>query len=501
MSKKKFIFVLFICALSAMIPLLLCTCNDNAAKETADNDDVKQQDSSSPSDDKQDTFTEDRSKIDDLGDFNFDGYDYKIYNWISPDDFWFDAHLDYEEIEGEPYHDSVYIRNRAIESRFNIDISITVYEGAGNASIRNLLLSGDATYDLYSARGQEAFSFAQEGLIHSINEFEHIDLSKAYWDDFINDQITIMNKKFFAIGSFDFASLDYACVMVVNKQLLQQYGLGNPFELVKDGKWTFDTFTEMAKVGSLDIDGDAKFTDKDAWGYVARSSDVLPGFWVGGAVTASAKDDDDIPQNMMGTERFFNVIDKIFDMLWGNNIYNTHSSSESVQFDMFINGNVLFNDINFHLLKKLRGLDTDFGILPYPKLDEAQNGYFTRLGGIAMYFAPKVAAKEDLSRTSVVLEAMACESLKSCLPAYYDIVLKTKLARDVESEEIIDMVVANRVVDWVDNMWVVELRDGLLATMFKSKTNTLISLNESKIENIFNNKRDAMVNAFLTLEN
>jgi len=499
MSKKKIMFVLLLWAMGALASLLLFACGDDLAKE-ADNDEKKQENSSPSSEGGQEALAEDRSKIDDLGDFDFGGYDYKIYNWISPGDFWFDAHLDYEEIEGEPYHDSVYLRNRAIESRFNIDISITVYEGAGNTSIKNLLLAGDATYDLYSARGQEAFSFAQEGLIHSINEFEHIDLSKTYWDDFINDQITIMDKKFFAIGSFDFASLDYACVMVVNKQLLQEYGLGNPFELVKNGKWTFDTFTEMAKTGSFDLDGDAKYTDKDAWGYVARSSDALPGFWVGGAVTASAKDEDDIPQNMMGSERFFNVIDKIFDMLWGNSIYSTHTSSENVQFDMFINGNVLFNDINFHLLKKLRGLDTEFGILPYPKLDDAQTGYFTRLGGIAMYFAPKVATKEDLSRTSVVLESMACESLKSCLPAYYDIVLKTKLARDVESEEIIDMVVANRVVDWVDNMWVVELRDGLLATMFKSKTNTLISLNESKIENIFNTKRDAMVNAFLALE-
>ena len=126
--------------------------------------------------------------------------------------------------------------------------------------------------------------------------------------------------------------------------------------------------------------------------------------------------------------------------------------------------------------------------------------YYTRLGGGDLFFTGKTATKEDLERTSVILEAMACESLKSVVPAYYELMLKTKFARDEESEEMIDYIVSQRVFDWVDVIWVSEIRDGPLNDMFVRKNNTLVSLNESRLVTIFDNKRDSMVEAFSALD-
>ena len=77
-------------------------------------------------------------------------------------------------------------------------------------------------------------------------------------------------------------------------------------------------------------------------------------------------------------------------------------------------------------------------------------------------------------------------------------VYKTKFARDAESEKMIDYIVDHRVFDWVDVIWVGEIRDGLLNDMFTKKNNTLVSLNE-KLANIFDKKRDGMVEAFSAL--
>ena len=143
-------------------------------------------------------------------------------------------------------------------------------------------------------------------------------------------------------------------------------------------------------------------------------------------------------------------------------------------------------------------METDFGILPYPKFNEAQERYYTRIGGCELFFTSKAASPEDLIRTSAILEAMASEAFRNCLPAYYDLMLKTKLARDVESEEIIDLIFENRVFDFVDNLWVADLRDGPLNTMFTSKNNTLVSQNE-RLETVVNRRRDSMVEAFMAL--
>ena len=436
----------------------------------------------------------DRSALDDLGEYDFGGYEFRILNWTSPAQAFLDGRMDFSEETGDIYQDEIYRRNRRLEERFNIEMKVIIYEGAGNAMIKNQLLADGTEYDLYTAHMQSALTFATEGLINDISSLEHIDLSKAYWDDFLNDQLTIAHLKYFAVGAFDFTAYDLCYALVVNKNLLQIYGLEDPFRLVKEGKWTMDKFAEMSKTAIFDLNGDGKMTKDDGWGYVARSSDVMPGFWVGAGVKASENDGDDIPQNMMGTERFINVIDKIFEITWGQEIYYN-----MFEFDMFINGNVLFNDSSLHRLKYLRGMETDFGILPYPKWNDAQEKYYSREAGSAMYFTPIGASKEETSRTSVVLEGMASDSYASCLPAYYESVLKTKLARDEESAEIIDMICANKVVDWVDTVWMSDFRDGSLDTMFKSKKNTLVSLNE-KMATQYETKRDQMVEAFLALD-
>ena len=433
---------------------------------------------------------EDRSTLDDLGEFDFGGHNFRIYNRVN--DGWANSRLDREELTGDVYNDSVFNRNRNIEYRFNVQITMIEYTDQGR--VRGMLLSGVNDYDLYTGRNAEAFTFAQEGLINSINELPYIDLDKPYWDEFLTNQLTVANRRYFAVGAFNFSNLDMSYVLVFNKQLLQDYGLENPFELVKNGAWTFDKFAEMSRAGTFDLDGDGVMTQNDAWGYVARSNDVLPNFWISGGVKAAEKDSDDIPQNMMGTERFLNVIARIFDITHGNASYfNLDNSS------MFLDNRVLFNDSTPFELQRLRAMETDFGILPYPKLNEAQERYYTRIGGCELFFTARSATPEDLVRTSVILEAMASGAYQTCVPAYYDLMLKTKLARDVESEEIIDLIFAHRVFDFVDNLWVSEIRDGPLNTMFVSGNNTLVSLNE-RLENVFNRRRDSMVEAFLALD-
>ena len=428
---------------------------------------------------------EDRSALDDLEAFDFGGYEFKIANrvWAGFADY----RLDFEELTGDPYNDAVFNRNRAIEDRFNV--TITTIHDFGDP--RRILLSGINDYDLFTHRADHAFTFAAEGLLNSIDKLKYIDLSKTYWNEFITNQMTIMNKKFFAIGSFNFSFYDLVIVLLFNKQLVQDYGLENPFDLVKSGAWTYDKFTELSKTATFDLNGDGEMDKNDAWGYTCRPNEVLPGLWVGGGVTAAVKDANDIPQNAMGTEKFLNVIDKIYNMIYGENIYFKTDLP-----DMFINGNVLFNESSPHKLLALRAMETDFGIIPYPKLDEKQENYYSLVTGGEVFFTALSASEDDLDRASIILEAMACESLKTCIPAYYDNILKTKLVRDQESEEIIDMLFSHRVFDWLYSVWTAEIIDGPLLTMFESKNNTLVSLNESRLSAIFDKKRNAIVEAF-----
>lgn len=84
-------------------------------------------------------------------------------------------------------------------------------------------------------------------------------------------------------------------------------------------------------------------------------------------------------------------------------------------------------------------MDTDFGIIPYPKYDEAQKDYKTfSKAGFAALIIPSCTADPQMSAD--VTTVLSAESYKKVVPAYYDITLKTKTSRDNDSEEMLDII-------------------------------------------------------------
>jgi hypothetical protein len=107
----------------------------------------------------------------------------------------------------------------------------------------------------------------------------------------------------------------------------------------------------------------------------------------------------------------------------------------------------LFSWIRMRIVERLRGMETDFGILPLPKLDAAQPDYITHMNphtgaGIVI---PRTAA--DLERTGMILEDLSAESRYTLQPAYYELNLQGKFMRDEESREMLDIILANTAYD------------------------------------------------------
>ena len=74
-----------------------------------------------------------------------------------------------------------------------------------------------------------------------------------------------------------------------------------------------------------------------------------------------------------------------------------------------------------------RAMDTDFGILPYPKLDESQETYYTLPEITSMMFCVPMTASADY--TGIILESLAAESVSSVTHAFYEVCLKGKTVR------------------------------------------------------------------------
>jgi hypothetical protein len=95
---------------------------------------------------------------------------------------------------------------------------------------------------------------------------------------------------------------------------------------------------------------------------------------------------------------------------------------------------------------RFREMQTNFGVIPFPKLDEAQQKYYTySSNGVPLFAVP--ITNPDLERTGIIAEALAAESSKTVIPAYIDVALGNKYLRDDDSKPMIDIILNSRVYD------------------------------------------------------
>ena len=122
-----------------------------------------------------------------------------------------------------------------------------------------LVMSNDSP-DFIGADDMDVFpKGAIKSMIEPIDDY--IDLSKPLWTDIkgATDQFMLGDKHYVSV-----IRTDPAYVFVYNKQTMEDNGYDDPAELFKEGKWNWDTFTEMC----LDFtDAESDKYALDGWYY------------------------------------------------------------------------------------------------------------------------------------------------------------------------------------------------------------------------------------------
>lgn len=407
------------------------------------------------------------------------------------------APLFVEEANGDILNDAIFNRNERIMDRFGITINEQLFmwsDARDNA--RRVITAGEDAYDLISLIDREALSFASEGMLWSAEDTENIDLTKPYWNQFLNGCITLGGRQILAYSDMCITTYDFTHIMVFNKQMIEDLQLTSPYDLVEDGSWTLDKFSEYATLAKNDVNGDGTFDKNDRFGFVSLAKQIAPCFWIGAGCVSMEKNDEDIPEFTMGSERMLSVIQKAYDLTWGGDLWFIQKEGDyTSNTELFTHDQALFNDSCLGDLFKAdyREMKSDYGIIPYPKYDEAQDKYYSRVEGGCPYFIPVTVT--DTSFAGAIMEAMACESYNSVVPTYYEIALKAKYTRDSQSGAILDMMMENRVYDWGDTFFTNYVRDGFVMWAFndgKTVAASDIESHRTEVEGAIKNVVDAI---------
>jgi hypothetical protein len=223
---------------------------------------------------------------------------------------------------------------------------------------------------------------------------------------------------------------------------------------VKNYSWTLDSFYETIKGVTSDVDGDGQLTYKDRWGFVGYR-DTLPAMLVSAGGLIATKDENDFPVITILNEKELSIIDKIYMIMYDNsntfNLQKLYAQGFSAIYaearTMFSEHRILYYWVRLREVETFRGMETDFGMLPMPMYDEAQKRYYTALNSYVGTTLAAVSICSYPEELSIVLESLAEQSHRILMPAYYDINLTSKIARDDESEEMLDIIISTGVVD------------------------------------------------------
>lgn len=443
---------------------------------------------------------------DDLPDFDFGGTEFVILTALHgavPTSFFYA-----EQETGDTMNDALYKRNVTVEERFGIRFNEIVLDDIFNTSkeAQKASTAGDASYDLVMVIDREARALAMKGYLTQVSALPHLDLTREYWNQQMMKDISIDGKLFYVVGDDNIMYCNSLTNLIFSKKLQADYNLESPYDLVYNGKWTMDKYAAMCRTATSDLNGDGKWTDTDQYGVIALTNMYFPNFYVVNNELIVKKDADDIPYfNVPGNDRMFGIIQKIFDISGDESLYNigvkpvtSYKADERGPYyliiDMFRNGMSLFASAGFYTILATRDIEDDFGIIPYPKYEEVPAGtpYYSRTFGGFPYVV--VNAPVDLERASVIMEALACESHNTVIPAMYDILLKTKSARDADSEYMIDMLRKYRYTDLSETYWLGEI-GSLYEGLFVKKENTAASVTEkntARVEKVLQEAYDAI---------
>lgn len=401
------------------------------------------------------TETESARLYDGVEDKDFGGKTFDILTAGNWNNEWTEIYdFTAEEENGEPINDAVYARNRTIEERFNVDIVEINHMGSGEGGtgkgakfIEKSVMASDNAYDASLMGAYDVSTLAYNNyLLDLAADVPHLDLSKPWWDQKANQDLAMRGKMYYTTG--DISTIDNDCTFCIlfNKSLINKYDLDDPYALVRDGKWTIDKFIEMASTLSQDVNGDSKFDENDLYGLCVWQDSMMGMVNATGGKFASVNDKGEL-ELTLNTERNQTMFAKWIELAGNQNIaYSIFHSGDNIE-AMFANDQVMFYTRYLCIIKKYRNMDTDFGLMPYPKYDEAQEEYFHTVAPYGCSFMCVPTVVEDLDMTGRVLEAMACESMYTVTPAYYDITLEGKTLRDDESSEVLDIILGSRVFD------------------------------------------------------
>lgn len=403
-----------------------------------------------------------------LPDVTYDGYQYRI---ISYDEY--PAHV--EEMTGEVIDDAIFERNSLIEETYDIDIAQELYPFTEYEKVTTLMTNAGRAqsddFDLATLVFKGAYYAVLEGISPAASTLPYADLSQPWYLQSVNDGLTIDGITLLGFTAFDLNPGGKG--ILFNKDVITDMNLDNPYDLVDAGKWTSENLYKLAEAAITDLDGDGKMTKDDRFGFIAEWDWMnMVAYYGSGNLLVDVIDGIPVASQSEALIDAFTLCVQYLKidgfMLDTFTEFGTAEASRIKGLELFKEGHSLFVCTGTTNLTIMGDMESDYGLVPFPKWTEDQERYYSYFDRDML--AIPLSCSGDLERVCVIKEALAVESLNINYPAYYDNALKNRYLRDQKSLEMLEIITNTVVADLGQNPWWNIVRTPWQDTMQKKST-------------------------------
>ena len=440
-----------------MLAALISACGDGGGSEKQNNQNANT-DAGGPGGESGDAQNEEDSRQsikDSLPDgLDFNGAEIRILHREQGKHFYVGSHdtafeISVESEIGEIVNDAIYRRNKKVEERLNVNIVPIAIPGEWDdrnnflKTVSNAVSAGSDDFDLIAGYSYYISSLAPQGMLYNLNRVNYLQPEATWWSASCAEQMTIDNKLYYITGDLALTLLQNMYVVYFNKQVAQDNSLDNLYRIVLDGDFTIDKIEELSKGIYRDLNGDGKPSVGDMYGFATTTANYVDALFSAFDQPIVKKDADGVPRLAMNTSKMVEIVDKMYSFFYENeNAYAVSEYIESSGTDienMFIENRTLFMNGTLGSNDVLRAMNSDYGIIPYPKWNKDQPAYYTSShNSFSLFCIPATCSKIDA--VGAAMEALCAESYRTVTPAYYEIALKKKYSRDDETSQMLDII-------------------------------------------------------------
>lgn len=338
------------------------------------------------------------------------------------------------ETESGAISAAVRKRNDFIAEKYGVTVTaVELNEDTLRDNLENAKQSGLAYCDMLSLPAELTVSLMMDGLLYDIGSLEGFDPTEKYYSGIATSLAT--GNKLYMLP--DPVAIEYGGVkaMFFNRELVAKYCSESPESLANQGKWTWDTMLEMSRTVASKVNSSTSSDiNLDNFGYGSGITDeaLVLTMWVS-ADKPILGDTYKVPVTfVLGTSAGSDLCKELRDIY---NVRVRYPISETSAAQAFSDGRLgfLVEDLSFiAAIRDGSAKGSEFGILPIPKLDAAQNGYSCYADGkTGVLSVPSVIS--DPGKVSTIMKAVTALGSETAKSAYASEFLTRYLINNTET--------------------------------------------------------------------